>query len=99
MMLKPELCEAIAGGRVIRFYYEGGFRSAEPYIYGLSKDEVEYVLVYQISGVSSSAKPEGWKRLRVEKIDQLNVAAETFAENQPDYDPADVVIKRVYCQI
>lgn len=99
MMLKPELCDAIAGRRIVRFYYEGGFRSVEPYIYGLSKDEIEYVLVYQVSGVSSSAKSEGWKRLRVEKIDELNIATETFAENQPEYDPADVVIKTVYCQI
>jgi hypothetical protein len=99
MMLKPELCEAIATRRIVRFYYEGGFRSAEPYIYGLNKDELEYVLVYQTSGVSSSAKPEGWKRLRVEKIDQLDISAATFAENQPEYDPEDAVIKTVYCQI
>jgi hypothetical protein len=99
MMLKPELCDAIASRNIIRCYYEGGFRSAEPYIYGLSKDEIEYVLVYQTSGVSSSAKPEGWKRLRVEKMDELIVSEEAYLENQPDYDPADVVIKTVYCRI
>jgi hypothetical protein len=98
-MLKTELCEAIAGKRIIRFYYEGGFRSAEPYIYGLSKDGVEYVLVYQVGGVSSSAKPEGWKRLRVEKIDELNVSTDTFGENQPEYNPNDAVIKTVFCKI
>jgi hypothetical protein len=99
MMLRSELCEAIAGRRIVRFYYEGGFRSAETYIYGLSTDGIEYVLVYQVNGVSSSDKPEGWKRLRVEKMDELIVSDDTFLENQPDYDPDDSVIKTVYCQI
>jgi hypothetical protein len=98
-MLKPELCEAIAGRRIVRFYYEGGFRSAEPYIYGLSEEEIEYVLVYQIGGVSSSATPVGWKKLFVEKMDELTIAAETFLENRTDYDPNDSLIKAVYCQI
>jgi hypothetical protein len=97
--LKPELCESIAGRRIIRFYYEGGFRSAEPYIYGLSEAGIEFLLCYQTSGVSSSDKPEGWKRLRVEKIDELKISDVTFKENQPVYDPADAVIKTVYCQI
>lgn len=98
-MLKPELCEAIAGRQVIRFYYEGGFRSAEPYIYGLSEAGIEFLLCYQISGVSSSDKPEGWKRLRVEKIEELIISTDTFAENQPEYDPNDAVIKTIHCRV
>ena len=44
------LCGAIQGKKMVNFYYDGGYRLAEPHCYGVSKDGNELLRAYQISG-------------------------------------------------
>jgi hypothetical protein len=76
--------QAISGKHLIEFIYKTGrSRVAEPHDYGIRRG-VECLLVYQISGASSSRSPHGWKQLVVADIYQLRVLDRTFRGTRAD---------------
>jgi hypothetical protein len=82
--MNTELVRAINEKRLIEFVYKGGRpRIVEPHDYGI-RGGVEKLLVYQISGESSSGNPHGWKELRVEDMSQLRVLDRTFPGSRGD---------------
>jgi len=93
------ICEAIEKRKVIRFYYNGGYRTAEPYCYGVSRKGNELLCAFQNGGFSESGNPVHWKLFTVEKMSNMTITDEEFSGNRPDYNPDDPVMEDIYCNI
>lgn len=93
------LCRAIAARAVIEFAYEGGPRTAEPHIHGVSTAGNEVLQAYQVAGFSKSGNPQGWKLFEVSKMGPISVLEERFPANRPGYNPADRHMSRVHCHV
>ena len=91
------LITAIREKKVIRFYYEGGYRFAEPHCYGVSKDGNELLRAYQTGGYSESGNPVGWKLLRLVELSNLSIMEDSFAGPRPQYNPKDKAMASIYC--
>lgn len=97
--VNQDLLRAISGKHLIEFVYKTGrSRIAEPHDYGIRKG-VECLLVFQISGESSSRSPHGWKQLAVADIHQLRVLDRRFrgtrADASQNHRDWDVLFARV----
>ena len=77
------LCKAILEKKVIRFYYDGGYRLAEPHCYGISKDGNELLRAYQTCGYSESNNPVGWKLFRLDELSNLSTTEDSFSSSRP----------------
>lgn len=97
--MNPVICNAIRSRCTISFYYNGGFRTAEPFCYGVSKNGHELLRAYQLEGHSESGNPSGWKLFRVAKIQQLEITDNHFEGTRPEYNPYDKTMKIIYCNI
>ena len=97
--MKGEICAAIHSRQLIRFYYNGGFRTVEPHCYGISTAGNEVLRAYQVGGYSESDKPVGWKLFVVSKISTLRVLAEHFTGPRPEYNPDDAAMQRIFCRL
>ena len=93
------LCDAIRSRRVIRFNYNGGYRTAEPYCYGISRKGNELLRAFQTGGYSESGNPVHWKLFTVEKMSNITISDEEFSGNRPEYKPADSAMEDIYCNI
>ena len=51
-------CSAIRSRNVIRFFYDGGSRTAEPFCHGASRAGNDFLRVYQIGGHCESGNPD-----------------------------------------
>lgn len=95
--IKKTICYAIQSKKLIQFKYEDSTRIAEPYCYGLSKEESEVLRAYQIKGGSKSGHPTGWKLFRVSKMENITISDEFFAIGH--HYGKEPVIKQIYCCI
>lgn len=95
--MNQTICSAIRSRQVIRFYYNGGFRIAEPFCYGISKAGHELLRAYQTGGYSESGEPVGWKLFRVSQISSLTLTDQRFAGARPDYNPRDPAMETIFC--
>ncbi|VVB91529.1 Uncharacterised protein [uncultured archaeon] len=50
--MKPLICTAISSKKIISFYYNGGFRTLEPFCYGVSPAGIEVLRAYPIRPVA-----------------------------------------------
>jgi hypothetical protein len=91
------LITAIRERKVIRFYYKGGYRFAEPHCYGASKEGNELLRAYQTGGYSESGNPVGWKLLRLDEFSNLSITGDSFAGPRPQYNPNDPAMASIYC--
>ena len=83
-VVNSQLVTAIKEKRLIEFAYKGGRpRIAEPHDYGI-KGGVEAVLVYQISGDSTSGTPHGWKHSELRNMSDLRVLDRKFPGSRRD---------------
>lgn len=97
--MNQDICDAINQKRVLRFFYDGGFREAEPFCYGMGTSGNELLRAYQIDGYSTSGNPFGWKLFVVDKISSLTITAQEHIGARADYDPRDHAMTTVYCAI
>ena len=93
------LCGAIQGKKMVNFYYDGGYRLAEPHCYGVSKDGNELLRAYQISGHSESKNPMHWKLFRLDKLSDLSTTEDAFPSPRPDYNPNDPAMASIYSRL
>jgi hypothetical protein len=70
------LCFAIKNKRLIKFQYQDCERTAEPHDYGILEG-ISKLLIYQIQG-ESKTKSRGWKLVKADHINQLQVLDQTF---------------------
>ena len=97
--MNKQICDAITMKRVLRIFYEGGFREIEPFCYGLGTSGNELLRAYQIGGHSNSGNPFGWKLFVVDKITSLTITNQEHTGARHDYEPRDHAMATVYCSI
>lgn len=97
--MNDKIVESIQQRRIIAFYYDGGYRSVEPYCYGASGTGHDVLRAYQVGGHSDSEVHEGWKLFKTSRIKNIVETEEVFKEIRSDYKQDDPAIKEIYAQI
>ena len=97
--MNQTICSAIRSRQVIRFYYNDGFRTVEPFCYGVSTANNEVLRGYQMGGYSESGNPQGWKLFRVSNISDITVTGECFDTIRPGYNPNDSAMTTICCHV
>jgi hypothetical protein len=92
--------EAIRRRSLLQFHYDDHLRVVAPYCYGLSTRDVESLRAVQVRGSSSSSNALGFGKLwTVSKMRDLRMLEETFVPADPNYNPEDRGMKKIYCRI
>jgi hypothetical protein len=91
------LCEGIARKCLLAFTYEGHARVVAPYCHGFTRNGDEVLRAVQIRGSSRSGRFGSGKLWTVSKMRLVRTLEETFAADDPDYEPHDSAMARVHC--
>jgi hypothetical protein len=91
--------EAIRRRALLEFRYQGRFRVVAPYCLGVSTRGVEVLRAIQLRGSSSSGGLGFGKLWDVSKMMNPRVLHETFVPDDPNYNPNDSGMTRIYCRI
>ena len=71
------ILSAIHGKRLLRFFYKGQIRIAEPQDYGIQKN-VAHLFTYQVGGQSSSGSLPDWRKFAVASMSKVELLEQTF---------------------
>jgi|SRR5258707_8532098 hypothetical protein len=93
------ICEAIRKRALLEFLYHNRQRVVAPYCCGVSGRGSDVMRAVQVRGVSSSGGLGFGKLWTVAEIAQLRVLDEMFTPDDPDYNPQDRAMTRIYCRI
>jgi hypothetical protein len=93
------ICQAIQAKRILRFYYDNGYREVAPFYYGVGKDGNELLRAYQLEGASKSGVSTGWKLFSVNEISRLSITGNFFLINIADYNRKDPIMIKCFCKI
>ena len=99
---KETLVAAITDRRVVRFWYNGGFRVLESHAYGRGSKGHDLLRAYQTEGHSESGQHEGWKLLIAsgpDGLSQLTMLDEPFPGPRPEYRQNDKAMVEIYAQL
>lgn len=91
--------EAIRKRALLEFRYDGRLRVVAPYCYGVSTRGVEVLRAIQVRGDSASGGLGFGKLWAVDKMIKPRMLDETFAPDDPNYNPSDLGMKQIYCCI
>jgi hypothetical protein len=92
------ICLAIHNRNILSVYYRGGYRTIEPFCYGINDNTGNELLrAYQIEGYSKSHQEVGWKIMIVKELKDINILNETFNKIREHYNPKDLAMHRHYC--
>ena len=97
--MNEAICQGIAERKLLRFLYQNSTRIVEPYCYGRTRLGTELLRAFQISGVSRSGHPIGWRLFDAHKMSDLVILQETFSPYRGDYQPQDPKILVTFCRI
>lgn len=90
------IVEAILNKKRLVVTYNGTERLVEPHAYGLDKNGLGKLRVYQ---VSETTEHKGWRLLNEDSITELKQADETFAGAQTGYSKDDKHIPNIFVQL
>lgn len=93
------ICEAIRKRLLLEFRYRGLQRVVAPYCHGISTRGVEVLRGVQVRGSSSSGGFGFGKLWAVADITAAQLTNETFAANDPNYNPDDRGMKSIHCRV
>jgi hypothetical protein len=93
------ICEAIRKRALLEFSYQGRLRVVAPYCHGVSTRGVEVLRAIQVRGFSRSGGLGFGKLWTVSEMVNPRLIDETFAPDDPNYNPNDTGIKQIYCCI
>lgn len=96
---RATITAAIRRRTLLQFSYDGRLRVVEPYCYGESTRGVDSLRALQVRGESSSNAMGFGKLWTVAKMQDLRPLEETFEPDDPNYNPNDRGMKRIYCRI
>jgi len=96
--MNPDICAAIHRRQLLRFAYDPGMRTVEPYAYGVGEGGRELLRGFQIAGGTHSLE-YAWKLFRVDEISGLVVLDETFEGVREGYMRNDPSMTQVYCEL
>lgn len=80
--MEETIIDAITNKRLLKFSYHEYDRIVEPHVYGV-KDGKEALLVFQVSGESSSGGLPEWRRMFLDEITNLEILEEKFPGQRP----------------
>lgn len=93
------IIKAIEERKKLRVNYNGGWRTIQPYCYGVSTTGNDSLRAYQEEGYSREGKHTDWKFMTVGKIADIEQLDEVFTYNHPQYKRYDKMIPTIYKQI
>lgn len=93
------ICEAIRRRVLLQFQYHGLPRVVAPYCHGVSTRGTEVLRAVQIRGSSSSGGLHFGKLWAVPDIVDLRILDETFVADDPNYNPNDSAMQKIFCRI
>lgn len=93
------ICKAIVDLRVLKFDYQGQPRVVKPYCYGVSPKNNELLRAIQVRGSSTSSGFGFGKLWTVSQMACVQVGKETFTPDDPDYNPDDSAMARIFCRV
>jgi hypothetical protein len=93
------ICEAIRKRLLLEFRYRGLPRVVQPYCHGISTRGAEVLRGIQVGGSSNSGGFGYGKLWAIADISALHITTETFAADDPNYDPDDSALKSIHCRI
>ena len=96
--MNPDICAAIHKRRLVRFSYDPGIRTVEPYAYGIGDGGRELLRGFQIAGGTRS-REYAWKLFRVDEIRDLVVLDDTFEGPRDGYMRNDPSMTKIYCEL
>jgi hypothetical protein len=97
--LELKICEAIGAQRLLEFDYGGAHRVVQPYCHGFTRKGAETLRAVQVSSDSGAGGRSFGKLWTVAKMQNLHVANETFAPDDPDYNPNDTALLEIHCAV
>jgi hypothetical protein len=92
------ICQAIEDRNVLRFFYDGGVRTVEPFCHGISTAGKSVLRGFQSGGYSAS-KRVGWKMFEVADISRMGVLEEDFDGRRPHYNPNDPAMTKIFARV
>mgnify|MGYP001769900790 CR=1 FL=1 len=99
-MINKTITQAIAERKVLEFYYYGGIRVVEPFVYGIHKETKNEVLcAYQVRGFSRSKKLLRWRLYNVKNMKDIEMLDEPIAPARPLYHQKDKRMTLIYAQV
>ncbi len=93
------ICEAIRKRALLEFVYHGRRRVVAPYCCGVSRREADVLRAMQVRGESASGGLGFGKLWTVADIASLRMLDEVFTPDDPDYNPQDRAMTRIYCGV
>jgi hypothetical protein len=93
------ISEAIRRRVLLQFHYDDHLRVVAPYCLGLSSRDMDSLRAVQVRGSSSSNALGFGKLWTVSKMRDLRILEETFIPSDPNYNPEDKGMKKIYCRI
>jgi len=93
------ICEAIRNRALLRFRYRNRLRVVAPYCCGVSTRGADVLRAVQVRGESASGGLGCGKLWTVAEIVGLKMLDEAFAPDDPNYNPQDSAMIRIYCRI
>jgi hypothetical protein len=93
------ICEAIRKRALLAFVYHDRRRVVAPYCCGVSSRGADVLRAVQVRGESASGGLGFGKLWLVAEIEAPRMLDEVFAPDDPDYNPRDSAMTRVYCGI
>ena len=88
---------AIGAQRMLEFDYGGSHRVVQPYCHGFTRKGAETLRAVPVSSHGGSSGRAFGKLWTVAKMQNLRLAVETFAPDDPDYNPDDTALPEIHC--
>jgi hypothetical protein len=92
------ICEAIRKRALLEFHYHGRLRVVAPYCHGISTRGVDVLRAIQVRGSSATGGLGFGKLWIVAEMVDPRIMDETFAPDDPNYNPDDSGMKQIYCR-
>jgi hypothetical protein len=74
-------------------------RVVQPYCFGVSMRDNNVLRAVQVRGSSASNQLGIGKLWTTDEIREPRILDETFTPSDPNYNPNDTAMKRIYCRI
>ncbi len=98
-MLLVKACEALHQGKRIELQYDSFSRLVEMHAVGITKDGLEMMRVWQVSGSSSGDNRSGWKILRLSRVLKADITKIESRAPRRGYQRDDKIMASICCQI
>jgi hypothetical protein len=93
------LAQAVTNRKIIRFWYNGLMRTAEPHTYGIHVSTGNEVLsAYQTGGFGHSGELPGWRLFSLDEIRDIVADEGIFKFTRPGYNPIDSRMSHIFAR-